>query len=143
MGYWIIYDGRCNLCVSLVQALEQLDQGKLFRYVPMQDHTTLSQWQITPQDCEAGMILRSDSHPQQRWQGSNAAEEIARLFPLGGAVIAAYRQIPSLKWLGDQVYGQVRDHRYAWFGARSETYVACPACDSGTTEPPPPTPFNN
>jgi predicted DCC family thiol-disulfide oxidoreductase YuxK len=130
MGYTIIYDGRCNLCVSLVQALEKLDSGKLFRYVPMQDQQTLRQWQITPQDCEAGMILLSEYNPQQRWQGSDAAEEIARLLPTGAVVIGVYRQIPGLKWLGDQLYGQVRDNRYVWFGGRDQTYVSCHACNA-------------
>jgi predicted DCC family thiol-disulfide oxidoreductase YuxK len=128
MSYTIIYDGNCNLCVTLVRALEQLDGGKTFRYVPMQDHLTLAQWQITPADCEAGMILRTNQDPPQVWQGSDAAEEIARTFPAGAILIQAYRQIPGLKGLGDQVYGQVRDHRYAWFGARSQTYQSCHTC---------------
>lgn len=140
MLYTIIYDGRCNLCVSLVQALERLEQGQLFRYVPMQDQATLSQWQITPADCEAGMILLSGDDPAQRWQGSDAAEEIARLLPAGAWVIGAYRQVPGLKWLGDQVYGQVRDNRYAWFGGREQTYVSCHACRTGQQEPVQPEP---
>ncbi|NEQ81993.1 MAG: DUF393 domain-containing protein, partial [Moorea sp. SIO2I5] len=37
MAYHVIYDGDCNLCVTLVQLLENLDQGKLFNYIPMQD----------------------------------------------------------------------------------------------------------
>lgn len=81
MNYYVIYDGNCNLCVTLVQVLENLDQGNLFRYVPMQDQTTLSQWGITSADCNMGMILIDAENPQQRWQGSDAAEEIGRLLP--------------------------------------------------------------
>jgi predicted DCC family thiol-disulfide oxidoreductase YuxK len=122
MSYTVIYDGSCNLCVSLVQLLEQLDQGQQFHYVTMQDAQTLTQWQIQPTDCEAGMILIQDAAPHQRWQGSDAAEEIARLLPAGEVFIAAYRGMPGLKWMGDRVYEQMRDNRYAWFGQRSEIY---------------------
>ncbi len=134
-SYVVIYDGCCNLCTTLVQALEQLDRGSLFRYVPMQEPDTLAQWHITAQDCEMGMILLNLDNPQQRWQGSDAAEEIARLLPAGAAVIQAYRAIPGLKGLGDRTYTQVRDNRYAWFGRRSQVYqsqypyLACSACD--------------
>jgi predicted DCC family thiol-disulfide oxidoreductase YuxK len=38
--------------LSLVQLLETLDKGELFRYAPMQDEATLKRWRITPQDCE-------------------------------------------------------------------------------------------
>ena len=132
-SYLVIYDGDCNLCSTLVQALEQLERGSLFRYVPMQDAETLTQWQITAQDCEMGMIVLNINNPTQRWQGSDAAEEIARLLPAGFAVIQAYRAIPGLKGLGDRTYTQVRDNRYAWFGRRATTYQSqypCIACDS-------------
>jgi predicted DCC family thiol-disulfide oxidoreductase YuxK len=130
-SYLVIYDGDCNLCSTLVQALEQLERGSLFRYVPMQDAQTLTQWQITAEDCEMGMILLDMNNPKQRWQGSDAAEEIARLLPVGAAVIQAYRAIPGLKGLGDRTYTQVRDNRYAWFGRRTTTYQSqypCTAC---------------
>jgi predicted DCC family thiol-disulfide oxidoreductase YuxK len=132
MHYSVIYDGQCNLCITLVRALEQLDRGYQFRYLPMQDQAGLAQWQITPTDCEAGMILISEQSPQKRWQGSDAAEEIARLLPAGASAVAAYRMVPGLKGLGDLVYGQVRDHRYAWFGGRQETYQSCYPCQTDT-----------
>jgi predicted DCC family thiol-disulfide oxidoreductase YuxK len=133
--YIVIYDGRCNLCSSLVQVLEQIDRGERFRYVPMQDVEALSKWQITPQDCEKGMIL-IQFNPPQRWQGSDAAEEIARLLPMGRPIIEAYRAIPALKGLGDRTYEQIRDNRYSWFGGRSQTYqtqypqASCTVCKS-------------
>ncbi|NCJ06421.1 DUF393 domain-containing protein [Synechococcales cyanobacterium C] len=122
--YRVIFDGRCNLCTTLVQALERLDQGQRFHYIPMQDEVALQQWHITPEDCEQGMILIQVADPQQRWQGSEAAEEIARLLPGGAAVIQTYRALPGLKGWGDRTYEQVRDNRYAWFGQRSETYAS-------------------
>lgn len=122
MNYYVIYDGDCNLCVTLVQLLENLDAGKNFRYVPMQDKATLTQWHITGQDCQQGMILIDANAPQRRWQGSNAAEEIGRLLPLGDIFVGAYRALPGIKWMGDRVYEQVRDHRYTIFGGRSSTY---------------------
>ena len=79
----VIYDGDCNLCVSLVQLLETLDRGQRFRYVPMQDTATLTQLNITAEECEMGMILVGpdavDAGVAQRWQGSDAAEEIGRV----------------------------------------------------------------
>ncbi|AKG23238.1 thiol-disulfide oxidoreductase DCC family protein [Calothrix sp. 336/3] len=122
MNYSVIYDGNCNLCVTLVQLLERLDQGKLFNYIPMQNPMILQRWGITPQDCELGLILIDSQIPEKRWQGTAAAEEIGRLLPLGGIFVDAYRSLPGVKWIGDRVYEQVRDNRYTLFGKRHTTY---------------------
>lgn len=122
MKYHVIYDGNCNLCVTLVQQLENLDKGQLFDYTPMQNEEMLKSFGVTTQDCQMGMILIDASSPERRWQGSNAAEEIARLLPAGKVFIAAYQSLPGMKWLGDRTYEQVRDNRYSWFGRRSSTY---------------------
>jgi predicted DCC family thiol-disulfide oxidoreductase YuxK len=133
--YFVIYDGNCNLCVSLVRLLEQLDQGQQFAYVPMQDKQTLEQWSITPEDCELGMILLDADDPEQRWQGSTAAEEIGRLLPMGEIFVNAYRTLPGIKWAGDRTYEQIRDRRYQLFGKRNQTYwSAYPACPEGTCQ---------
>jgi predicted DCC family thiol-disulfide oxidoreductase YuxK len=122
MTYYVIYDGNCNLCTTLVQLLERLDQGDRFQYIPMQDQPALSQFGITPQDCEQGMIVINAAAPEQRWQGSDAAEEIGRLLPLGNIFVSAYRALPGAKWTGDRAYAQIRDNRYALFGKRDRTY---------------------
>ena len=122
MKYHVIYDGNCNLCVTLVQMLENLDQGQLFDYMPMQDEEALNNFGITPQDCEMGMILIDATSPERRWQGSDAAEEIGNLLPGANVLVSAYRVLPGMKWMGDRVYEQVRDNRYSWFGKRSTTY---------------------
>lgn len=124
MDYHVIYDGNCNLCVTLVQLLEKLDQGKLFSYTPMQDKQTLSQWGVTPQDCEMGMILIDANAPENRWQGSDAAEEIGRLLPMGKVFVDAYRALPGVKQMGDKVYAQIRDNRYNLFGKRTTIYTS-------------------
>jgi predicted DCC family thiol-disulfide oxidoreductase YuxK len=130
--YHVIYDGNCNLCVNLVKLLENLDQGRLFFYTPMQETQTLERFGITAQDCQLGMILINADAPEQRWQGSAAAEEIGRLQPLGAAFVAAYRALPGVKWMGDRVYEQVRDNRYQIFGQRQSTYYSpYPICDTG------------
>lgn len=145
MTYYVIYDGNCNLCTSLVQLLETLDKGNIFRYAPMQDVQTIQTWGITPQDCELGMILiDADSQrqspltvgnppaalaPKRRWQGSAAAEEIGRLLPLGDVFVSAYRSLPGLKWMGDRAYEQIRDNRYSWFGRRASTYKTAYSAD--------------
>lgn len=131
MTYYVIYDGNCNLCTTLVQLLEKLDQGRQFQYAPMQDQETLRQFGITSQDCEKGMILIDANASQRRWQGSDAAEEIGRLLPLGEVFVKAYRAMPGVKWGGDRLYSQVRDNRYAWFGKRSDLYEsAYPICST-------------
>lgn len=129
MTYYVIYDGNCNLCTTLVQLLENLDQGQQFQYIPMQDESSLQQWKITPQDCEMGMILIDADAPQQRWQGSAAAEEIGRLLPMGEVFVNAYRSLPGLKWIGDRTYEQIRDNRYTLFGKRQTTYKSAYCVD--------------
>jgi predicted DCC family thiol-disulfide oxidoreductase YuxK len=105
-----------------VRVLEELDKGNLFSYIPMQDLETLQSFNITAQDCEMGMILVENQNPTNCWQGSEAAEEIGRLLPLGKVFISAYRALPGVKWIGDRAYAQIRDNRYALFGKRSSTY---------------------
>ena len=121
MQYQIVYDSKCNLCSNFAQLLKQFDREQTFSYLPMQDRAALAEYGITPNDCEAGMILIDRNNPQCQWQGSAAAEEIARLLPLGEAFVAAYRAIPGLKWLGDRSYEQIRDNRYQWFGTRKDS----------------------
>lgn len=122
MKYFVIYDGNCNLCTTLVQLLEQLDKGERFEYIPMQNEADLKTFNITSCDCEMGMILIDADNPQHRWQGSDAAEEIANLLPTGDLFITAYRSLPGMKWMGDRFYEQIRDNRYTLFGKRSDTY---------------------
>ncbi|MEC4804497.1 MAG: DCC1-like thiol-disulfide oxidoreductase family protein [Jaaginema sp. PMC 1080.18] len=124
MKYHVIYDGDCNLCSNFTETLANIDKGQRFDYIPMQDRETLAQFDITPQDCEMGMILIDADNPSRRWQGSNAAEEITNLLPVGDSLMALYRNLPGLKWLGDRVYDQIRDNRYQWFGKRPQTYHA-------------------
>jgi len=129
--YYVIYDGSCNLCVNLVKFLETLDQGGTFQYAPMQDAAKLEQFDITPQDCEMGMILLNSNDPTTRWQGSAAAEEIGRLLPFGSVFVTAYRSLPGVQWTGDRLYEQVRDNRYTLFGKRDRLYQpSYPICTS-------------
>ncbi|MGG6295230.1 thiol-disulfide oxidoreductase DCC family protein [Leptolyngbya sp. AN02str] len=129
--YIVIYDGTCNLCVNLVKALEMVDRGERFQYAAMQETEVLQIFNIQPQDCEMGMILIDAQQPERRWQGSDAAEEIGQLLPLGNGFVMAYRALPGLKWGGDRLYEQIRDNRYALFGKREQVYTsAYPACES-------------
>ena len=121
MKYQVVYDSRCNLCSNFARLLKQFDREQTFTYIPMQDRATLANYGITPNDCEAGMILIDNKNSQKQWQGSEAAEEIARLLPLGEAFVAAYRAIPGMKWLGNRSYEQIRDNRYEWFGERENS----------------------
>ncbi|MEM8828888.1 MAG: DCC1-like thiol-disulfide oxidoreductase family protein [Cyanobacteria bacterium P01_G01_bin.19] len=120
MKYHVVFDGKCNLCTNFAQLLKQFDREGIFGYIPMQDEVALAKFGITPTDCEAGMILIDAQNPQARWQGSEAAEEIASLLPMGNLFVNAYRAIPGIKWIGDRSYEQIRDNRYQWFGERDE-----------------------
>jgi len=139
----VIYDGNCNLCVTLVQLLEKLDRGQQFGYIPMQDEATLATLGITAADCEMGMILiapeddsvTEEASEPQKWQGSDAAEEIGRLLPMGAVFVQAYRALPGAKKGGDKAYEFIRDNRYGLFGKRDDTYTSdYPVCDDGSCE---------
>jgi predicted DCC family thiol-disulfide oxidoreductase YuxK len=136
---YVIYDGTCNLCVTWVRLLESIDQGQQFCYAPMQDTATLERLGITAADCELGMILVEADQGDRRWQGSDAAEEIGRSLPLGDMLVAAYRGLPGMKWAGDRLYEQVRDHRYQWFGQRdlyTSAHTIPEDCTTGTCPQP-------
>ena len=120
MKYHVVFDAKCNLCTNFAQLLKQFDSENIFAYITMQDEESLAKFGITPADCEAGMILLDAQNPQARWQGSEAAEEIASLLPMGHLFVSAYRAIPGMKWIGDRTYEQIRDNRYQWFGERDE-----------------------
>jgi len=120
--YLIIYDGQCNLCSTGVQAVHALDQGCLFTYLPMQDATALAPWGITPDTCAQGMMVINMNEPDQRWQGSAAVEQLLSLLPGLAPWVDTYRGMTGLKAWGDACYAQIRDHRYAWFGARADVY---------------------
>jgi predicted DCC family thiol-disulfide oxidoreductase YuxK len=99
----------------------------------MQDQATLDRFGISPQDCELGVILINAEQPEQRWQGTAAAEEIGRLLPMGWVFVEAYRALPGVKWAGDRIYEQVRDNRYSLFGKRDTTYQSgYPVCETDT-----------
>jgi predicted DCC family thiol-disulfide oxidoreductase YuxK len=99
----------------------------------MQDEATLEGLGISGAECEQGMILLEADGLQRRWQGSDAAEEIGTLLPLGALFVQAYRALPGVKWTGDRIYAQVRDNRYTLFGRRATTYrSAYPLCTSET-----------
>ncbi|MEC4986583.1 MAG: DCC1-like thiol-disulfide oxidoreductase family protein [Oscillatoria sp. PMC 1068.18] len=134
MRYHVIYDGNCNLCVTFTQLLENFDRGKLFNYTPMQDENVLKKFEITPQDCELGMILIDNQRQERRWQGAAAAEEIVNLLPAGDLFLAAYRSLPGVKEIGDRAYEQLRDNRYTWFGKRETTYYSPFGCASNAPE---------
>ncbi|MDG2991320.1 DCC1-like thiol-disulfide oxidoreductase family protein [Candidatus Synechococcus calcipolaris G9] len=125
MNYVIIYDGLCNLCVTFVRLLQQVDQSNQFAYVPMQAEAELERWQITPENCQGGMIILEGENPENRWQGSDAAEKIISLLPAGDGLMQVYRAVPWLKPSGDYLYGLIRDHRYEWFGQRQDCYGGC------------------
>jgi predicted DCC family thiol-disulfide oxidoreductase YuxK len=134
--YCVIYDGHCNLCVTLVRVLETVDQGQRFQYVPMQEADALAQFGLTPADGEAGMIVIDLAQPSRRWQGSDAAEEIGRQMPLLQGFVMAYRALPGAKSTGDQVYAYIRDHRYQLFGQRADRYQPLhPHCPDQTCTP--------
>ena len=55
----------------------------------------------------------------QRWQGSDAAEQIGAILPMGALFVAVYRGLPGLKRGGDRLYAFVRDNRYRQIGRAS------------------------
>ena len=122
--YYVIYDGNCNLCVSLVKLLEKLDEGETFNYAAMQEAEVLYSLGITEEDCQKGMILLSPRTPREKWQGSDAVEEIAKILPTGETFIKFYRLLPGFKNMGDGLYRYIRDNRYSLFGKTGATYFS-------------------
>ncbi len=141
--YAVIYDGNCNLCVTLVKFLEQIagsEGSARFGYVPMQDEVTLRRLGVSAEDCEMGMLLieltAAGEATDRRWQGSNAAEEIGHLLPMGQVFVQAYRALPGLKPTGDKAYEFVRDNRYGLFGQRDSVYWPAYPCADGSCQTP-------
>ncbi len=100
--------------------MEQVDGGKLFRYVPLQREEVLHSLGIDPAEMAEGVILLEGgeklSKQEGKYQGMAAIERIGQLLPGFPHLVQLYHQIPGVKPLVTSGYAWVRDHRYQLFG---------------------------
>ena len=79
--YYVIYDGNCNLCVSLVKLLEKLDQGKTFNYAAMQEQEVLSSLDNKNLNCIQYYLLVSGYYSRSRGSSSSSSSSSTRYSP--------------------------------------------------------------
>lgn len=124
----VIYDGNCNLCTTFVKLMEQVEGGKLFRYVPLQREEALRSLGIDPLEMAQGVVLLEG---EGKYQGMAAIERISQLLPGFSFLVELYHQIPGVKALVTSGYAWVRDHRYQLFGqcpTYESQYPFCSPC---------------
>lgn len=120
----IFFDGVCNLCSWGVQFMIRRDHRKRFKFAMFQ--APKSQELLAPYHIEASsmqsVILLLDG---KIYQKSTAILQIAKL--LGGFWSSFYYLFIGLpKPCRDKAYDFISNHRYRWFGKKTECWLVTP-----------------
>ncbi|MCS6987937.1 MAG: DUF393 domain-containing protein [Chloroherpetonaceae bacterium] len=118
----LIYDGYCNLCISLVKTLETMNRGRdgdfKARFVPFQRAEKLiAEHRLNPDELKSAIHFISES---------------GEVFKAGEAVAKLAEHFPMLKIgsgffkteLGEKLYKLIAANRYGAFGCADECYVS-------------------
>ncbi len=117
----LIYDGQCNLCVSLVKFLEPMNReqnGYRMTFVPFQHADEL--------------IVAYKLNPDKLRQALHLIDASGSVFAAGAAVEKLSDVFPLLKlgagfWTtsaGELLYKAVAENRYRVFGCSDECYIS-------------------
>lgn len=107
----IFFDGICPLCNRFVRLVFKFDNGRFFKYAPLQSET--AQKHLPPADLQADSIVYFEAGMVHR--KSKAVLRI--LFQLGGIWVLAALVFSALpNRLRDVVYDLIARNRYRMFG---------------------------
>ncbi len=104
----LIYDGECGLCQRSVDLVRRWDREHRVRLVPFQDESRVSGFGIPLPALAAAMhLVRPDGRV---FAGADAAPEILRLLPGGGALAWVFR-VPGVLPVARRVYAWIARRR--------------------------------
>lgn len=111
-GAVLFFDGLCNLCNGLVDALLALDRERRLLFAPLQGTTAQAL------DVNAGFDSVVLIDVDGVWRDSDAVLKTTGFLP------QPFRSLRYLKYMPrcirDKIYKFVVGERYRWFGRRSE-----------------------
>jgi predicted DCC family thiol-disulfide oxidoreductase YuxK len=104
----LIYDGECGLCRRSVDLVRRWDREHRVALVPFQDESRVQELGIPLPALAAAMhLVRPDGRV---FAGADAAPEILRLLPGGGALAWVFR-VPGVLPLARRVYRWIAGRR--------------------------------
>jgi len=118
---FLIFDGICNLCTTVVRFLLAVEKGRSIRYVPFQrlDEKMRAAYGLTLDDLQGRMYFIGGDGELSG--GSVALSEVCKLlFPIT-FVCDIFKSAQARR-----LYDWVADHRYRIFGCRGSCYVIPP-----------------
>src|SRR5258706_8098292 len=122
----ILFDGVCNLCNAFVQFIIKRDRKKNFQFASLQSEFAkkiISDRKLD--DSVKTIVLLKNNKVYFR---SDAALEISR--GLDGIWPALYILKIIPRFIRDEVYSFISQHRYRWFGKRDVCWLPSPDLSS-------------
>jgi len=119
----ILFDGVCNLCNASVQVVIKWDNQKMFRFASLQSglgQSLLRDLDSNTLDLDTVVLI----HRQVVYLKSDAVLEMFKLIGGWRKLLVVFKVFP--RGLRDWVYEWIANHRYSWFGKRSECMVPTP-----------------
>lgn len=116
----ILFDGVCNLCCGSVQFIIKHDKKKTFRFASLQSNfaeQVLQNKTSKPGNLDSIILLRDGKFHYQSTAALMIAKQLNGSFPLFYCLMI----IP--KFIRDGIYSFIANHRYQWFGKRSECWL--------------------
>ncbi|MCL6102515.1 MAG: thiol-disulfide oxidoreductase DCC family protein [Bacteroidetes bacterium] len=119
----LLFDGVCNLCISVVNFTIKRDPQERFKFAALQSESgqaLLKKFGLPTNDFDSFVFIRGE----KCFLKSTAALHVLR--ELGGIWMLFYAFIVFPKPLRDFVYGIVAKRRYRIFGKRNTCIVPTP-----------------
>lgn len=120
----VLFDGKCNLCSSVVQFLIRQDKYKRLRYAPMQSE-------------KGEALLKNYGFPHQYLKSFVLIEGSGSVFKKSTAALKLFGKLPWYwrwtqmfwvipKFLRDPVYEFISRNRTKWFGRSDQCMLPAP-----------------
>jgi predicted DCC family thiol-disulfide oxidoreductase YuxK len=116
----ILYDGRCNLCTSIVGAIRRSDTDEIFQFVSLQSALGNSMVTIINQDHELpdSIVYLKNNYI---YTESDAVVEIGKDLGNTWSILSALVLIPEP--LRDAMYRFLARNRYVLFGRKDSCLI--------------------
>lgn len=108
--WWVVYDGDCSVCGTLVERLRQLDTADRFRCVPYQDAEVRGALSFIPEAAfaEALQVVAPDG---RNWEAATAVEVIVAGLPATGWAAPVFK-VPGVRPLAEKGYRAFARNRH-------------------------------
>lgn len=113
---WILYDGECSFCLSIVQRLRGVFTSRGFAFLPVQTPWVRAEFNLPGQEllAEMRLLLRNG----EKFGGADAILALTK-FVWWAWPVAALAHIPGARFLLGVAYRNVASRRYCIGGTCS------------------------